>query len=72
MAIPLDKFYEGRIGTRSRKGTAWEVPWTILRRDQGAVVAQGVGRGETPREAENDAWRSIHLRKRAKPADWLG
>ena len=72
MAVPLDRFYEGRIGGRTRKGTVWEVPWTILRRDRGVVVAEGVGRGETPREAENEARRSIHLRKPTKPADWLG
>ena len=71
MAIPLNKFYEGTIGGRSRRGTAWEVPWTVLRRDRGTVVAQGIGRGQTPREAENDARRSVREQKPAKPpTDW--
>jgi len=72
MAIPLDKSYEGTLGSPKRTGgEAWEVPWTIVRRDRGSVVAQGVGHGRTVKEADDDARRSVRQRKPAKPpADW--
>jgi hypothetical protein len=72
MAIPLDKFYEGTLGSPKRiGGDAWELPWTVVRRDRGTVVAQGVGRGRTAKEADDGARRSVRAQKPAKPpADW--
>ena len=72
MAIPLDKSYEGTVGNPKRTGgDAWEVPWTVVRRDRRSVVAQGIGHGRTAKEADDAARRGVRQGKPLRPpADW--